>query len=63
MPSKRPGKKTVEKKQRYNPEGVTFTILDIDRSTWNSLKERAKTDGRSVKWLMHDFISRYANGA
>lgn len=45
-----------------DPQFATYLIKKVDRGTWARMVERAKSDGRSLSWLFHDWIRNYADG-
>ncbi len=52
--------KTAAPAQRAD---AAYLISDIDPDLMARFKSRAAADGRQMKWLFHDFIQRYADGA
>jgi hypothetical protein len=40
----------------------SMLVGDIDPKLWQAFQVRAAQEGRTIKWLFHDFIARYAGG-
>ncbi len=55
-------KKANGKAPKPEPAFNTYTIKTLDRGTWARFAARAKTDGRSIRWLVERFVKDYAEG-
>lgn len=45
-----------------DPRYCTYLIKKVERSTWANMVARASGDGRSLSWLFHTWIQKYADG-
>ena len=39
-----------------------YILRNIDPKLWKQLKARASKEGRSIRWLLLEFIQRYIKG-
>ena len=45
-----------------DPLYSTYLIKKVDRNTWANMVNRAKSEGRSLSGLFHEWIRKYADG-
>ena len=45
-----------------DPNHCTYLIKKVDRVIWGNMVKRAKEEGRSLAWLFHEWIRKYADG-
>jgi hypothetical protein len=59
-----PKKPTPKAKPKTAPDPhyCTYLIKRVDRNTWANMVTRAKGEGRSLSWLFHSWIQKYADG-
>ena len=62
MPTKPKAKKKTAPKSQPDPLFCTYLIKKVERAQWANMVARAKEDGRSLSWLFHEWIRKYADG-
>ncbi len=59
MPIKMP-KRAAIKKEKITPDDSAYSMKRMDRATWQAFVKRAHGEGRSVRWVLDQFIASYA---
>ena len=48
-------------KAKVTPADSSYSLKGMDRVTWTAFVTRAKSEGRTVRWLLDSFIRSYAH--
>lgn len=55
--------KTQIKRKPVAPRpGSAYSMKGLDRELWNAFLKRARSEGRTGRWLLEQFIRSYAHG-